>query len=74
MSSSELRSLADHMGHNLNIHMNHYALQTNIIERTKVARVLSAISNGHWKDTGVPKQLEEIIVNDVDVMNDEDGG
>lgn len=71
MNSSELRSLADHMGHDLNIHLNHYALQTNIIERTKVAKVLSAVSNGNWSRSANSKELDEVIIPDQDILCDD---
>lgn len=71
MNSSELRSLADHMGHDLNIHMNYYALQTNIIERTKVAKVLSAVSNGHLTKLDTQKELDEVHIPDADIICDE---
>jgi len=38
--------LADHMGHDLNIHTNVYRLQTSLIERAKVARILVAPHSG----------------------------
>ncbi|KAF6034991.1 hypothetical protein EB796_006700 [Bugula neritina] len=43
---NELRMLADHMGHDLNIHTNVYRLQTSLIERAKVARILVAAHSG----------------------------
>lgn len=71
MNSSELRSLADHMGHDLNIHLNHYALQTNIIERTKVAKVLSAVSNGNWTKCINSRELDEVVIQDRDIICDD---
>lgn len=46
MSGAELKMVADHMGHNVNIHTDVYRLQSSIIEKTKVARVLMAMENG----------------------------
>jgi hypothetical protein len=56
MTTTKLRGLADHMGHDLNIHLNHYAFQLEMVERAKVAKVLSAdcaVNNGY-----ISKQLE----------------
>lgn len=46
MSPAELKMLADHMGHSLNIHTDHYQLQTSMLERSKVARLLLQHENG----------------------------
>lgn len=40
MENGELKMLADHMGHDLGIHTNIYQLQTSVIERSKVAKLL----------------------------------
>jgi Glu-tRNA(Gln) amidotransferase subunit E-like FAD-binding protein len=34
------------MGHDFNIHVKHYAMQTELLERAKVAKVLVAINSG----------------------------
>lgn len=46
MKDAELKMLADHMGHNINIHTDVYRLQSSLLERAKVASVLIAIDNG----------------------------
>ena len=46
MNDTETRLLAQHMGHKFNIHVEHYALQTQLLERGKVAKILCAIQNG----------------------------
>lgn len=46
MTESELKLVADHMGHNLNVHTDVYRLQSSLLEKTKVARVLIASENG----------------------------
>lgn len=46
MTGAELKMVADHMGHNINIHTDVYRLQSSILEKTKVARVLIATENG----------------------------
>jgi len=43
MEGDELKMLADHMGHDLQIHTTHYRLQTDILERTKVAKLLMRV-------------------------------
>ena len=39
MSDEETNLLTGQMGHDLNIHLNHYAQQLGILERTKVAKI-----------------------------------
>ena len=46
MTEAELKMIADHMGHNLNVHTDVYRLQNSLLEKTKVARVLIAMENG----------------------------
>ena len=69
MNSNELRLLADHMGHDLNIHTSHYSLQSNLLERAKVARVLTAVENGKFGKQAVIKNLEDVTVQDSDVID-----
>lgn len=64
MSQSELRTLADHMGHDLNIHVNHYALQTELMERSKVAKVLTALFHGNLATPSDSVDLNTLAVND----------
>ncbi|XP_074661297.1 uncharacterized protein LOC141913965 [Tubulanus polymorphus] len=61
MKSEELKMLCDHMGHDANIHINHYRLQSSIIEKSKVARLLIAIENGQLKSFR-GKTLDEIQI------------
>lgn len=60
MTTSELRMVADHMGHNLDIHTQIYKLQTSVIEKSKVARILIAMENGQTNNKWKGKQLEVI--------------
>ena len=46
MAPSELRMIADHMGRSVNIHTDVYRLQSSVLERRKVARILLAAENG----------------------------
>lgn len=46
MTDSELKIVCDHLGHNINIHADVYRLQSTVLERTKVAKVLIAAENG----------------------------
>ena len=46
MNDAELKIVADHMGHNVNIHTEVYRLQSSLIEKTKVAKILMALENG----------------------------
>lgn len=70
MNSSEMRLLASHMGHDLNIHVDHYTMQSNLLERAKVARVLSAVNNGHLHKLDSVTDLELVEVLDTDMMED----
>ena len=47
MTDSELKMVADHMGHNMNVHADVYRLQSCLLEKTKVARVLIAMEDGY---------------------------
>ena len=46
MNREELRMVADHLGHNIDIHTDVYHLQSSLLEKTKVAKVLIAMENG----------------------------
>jgi len=62
MSGAELKMVADHMGHSINIHTDVYRLQSSILEKTKVARVLIAMENGNISNYQ-GQNLQEILVN-----------
>jgi len=47
LPDNEIRMVADHMGHELNIHTSIYRLQSSLIERAKVARILTAAQKGN---------------------------
>lgn len=70
MTSDELGMLANHMGHSLHVHANHYRLQTDILERTKVARILLAVDAGTWKRHGKAANLEDVTTDEVPVVID----
>ena len=57
------------MGHDLNIHIDHYAMQTDLLERTKVAKVLSAIHNGSLKKPDKLTQLSDLHIKEEDVFD-----
>ena len=40
MPDADLKFVADHMGHDLNIHSSIYKLRTSLVERAKVAKML----------------------------------
>lgn len=62
MKGNELKMLADHMGHDVQIHSNYYRLQTSTVEKTKVARILCAVEEGNVSQFA-GKHLESIEVN-----------
>lgn len=74
MNDNETRLLAHHMGHDYNIHMKHYAMQTNLLERSKVARVLSAISRGTVKTPTERMDIDQLSTQDADVLDAEPEG
>lgn len=45
MTDDELKMLADHMVHNINIHTDYYRLHTSLIEKIKVEKLLLASEN-----------------------------
>lgn len=66
MKPNELKLVADHMGHNLDIHTNIYKMQSSILEKSKVARVLLAVENGmlnKWKG----QTLDQISIDGMEV-------
>ncbi|XP_074652770.1 uncharacterized protein LOC141907100 [Tubulanus polymorphus] len=46
MKPNELKMVADHMGHDVKIHADVYCLQSSLVEKAKVAKVLLAAENG----------------------------
>ena len=60
MQTNEVRMLADHMGHDLNIHTNVYSLPSTIIEKTKVASILYSAGTGNFKKFKQPTSLADV--------------
>ena len=56
-----MRWLADHMGHNLDVHRNYYRLKDSTVELSKVARLLLVIDEGR-ANKFAKKKLSEIDV------------
>ncbi len=46
MTQHELKLMSEHMGHDVEVNMDIYRLQTSTLEKTKVARLLMAVDNG----------------------------
>lgn len=65
MTEAETRLLAQHMGHDFNIHVKHYAIHSNLLERTKVAKVLTAIHTGRLQKQDSLQDPPEIADSDV---------
>ena len=68
MKDSELKMLADHMGHNINIHTDVYRLQSSLLERAKVASVLIALENGALNQFQ-GKRLQDISIKGIACYN-----
>ena len=62
LDETQLRWLADHLGHNLDVHREFYRLRDSTIELSKVSRVLLAMDEGKGKDFS-GKKLSDIKVN-----------
>lgn len=69
MTSAEVTLLAKHMGHDLNIHVDHYALQLDVLERTKVAKVLTAAYIGNMSKLPELTELKEVTVKEEMVID-----
>lgn len=70
MTETETRMLAAHMGHSYNIHIKHYALQTELFEKTKVAKVLTAVHNGSIGKQMEPTDVNQLVPCDVTLADD----
>lgn len=70
LSAEETKLLAKHMGHDLNIHIDHYALTTSVIEKTKVAKVLSAVYNGKLTRQTKLTDLDDLGIQEQDVIDE----
>jgi hypothetical protein len=58
MTPAELKMLADHLGHSVDIHTNDYRLQSSLLEKAKVSRLLIAIDIRQWIALYNEKQVE----------------
>ena len=56
-----LKWLADHMGHDIDVHREFYRLRESTVERTKVSRLLLAIDEGNAHSLS-GKKLSEISI------------
>ena len=61
LNDCNLRWLADHMGHNLDVHREYYRLRESTVELTKVARLLCAVDEGKAHNFS-GKTLSEITI------------
>jgi hypothetical protein len=59
LSSGELKWLANHLGHDVNIHENVYRMHDSVIELSKVSRLLMAVDAGKTCEFA-GKQLKDI--------------
>lgn len=70
LSADEMKLLAKHMGHDLNIHVDHYELQTDLLERTKVAKLLTAVYHGKLGKQPTKTQLSSISIDDAMIIDE----
>jgi len=59
LTKGELKWLANHMGHELNIHETVYRLQDSTIELARVSRLLMAVDSGRMQEFA-GKSLDQI--------------
>ena len=61
LSENDLRWLAEHLGHDLNVHREYYRLKDSTVELSKVSRLLLAIDEGNAGSL-MEKKLADISV------------
>lgn len=61
LSENDLRWLAEHLGHNIDVHREYYRLQQSTVELSKVSRLLMAIDEGNAANIA-GKTLADITV------------
>ena len=62
LERNELEWLANHLGHNLDVHKQYYRLSDSAVELAKVSRLLMAVDAGKGKEL-LGKKLDEINLN-----------
>lgn len=65
MNEGELQMIADQLGHSKHMHTSVYRRQENLIERSKMARVLLASERGLLKATRDNTDLSSIPIEDI---------
>ena len=70
MNDNELRLLANHMGHDLIIHTTHYAPQTSLIEKAKIAKVLTAVQHGKIGKQATTTEIQQLYVDGSDLWEE----
>lgn len=66
LTDIELRQLATFMGHDLNVHMDYYRLPDDVLQITKVGRLLIAAEEGKFS-RGDHMNLSDISIDEVDI-------
>ena len=61
LEGNELEWLAQHMGHDINIHRNNYTLHESTLELAKVSKLLLAIDEGNASQFA-GKKLKDIVI------------
>ena len=64
LNSNEIEWLANHLGHNVDIHQEYYRLHDNAIELSKVSRLLLAVDSGKG-EAFKGKRLGEIRIDGI---------
>ena len=62
MQTNEVKMLADHLGHDLNIHANIYSLQSSGVEKAKVAKILLAVQAGELHKLDKTTELNDVQI------------
>lgn len=71
MKEGELQMIADHLGHSKQIHTTVYRLQENLIERSKMARILLASEQGTLSTIRKDTQLSAISIQDIPITGEQ---
>lgn len=62
MTEAEIRWVADHLGHSMDVHKKHYRLSDGTVEITKIAKILLANESGSLKTTNRNRKAEDIEI------------
>lgn len=68
-----MNMIADHLGHSVNIHTSIYKLQQQLIEKSKVAKILIAIEEGNIHKLDSATETDIINMSDIHIAAEDSG-